>query len=103
MASNSKNNKNKSSSGKKGGSAKSSAKGKAKSDNKSTVKGGKTSILAFGSSMSKRFAKSNAIKRSQKRKCNSNQSSHNSFVKTKNHTNSIREVKKKRFDELYVL
>ena len=99
MASNSKNNKNKSSSGKKGGSAKSSAKGKAKSDNKSTVKGGKTSILAFGSSMSKRFAKSNAIKRSQKRKCNSNQSSHNSFVKTKNHTNSIREVKKKRFDD----
>ena len=99
MASNSKNNKNKSSSGKKGGSAKSSAKGKAKSDNKSTVKGGKTSILAFGSSMSKRFAKSNAITRSQKRKCNSNQSSHNSFVKTKNHTNSIREVKKKRFDD----
>lgn len=99
MASNSKNNKNKSSSGKKGGSAKSSAKGKAKSDNKSTVKGGKTSILAFGSSMSKRFAKSNAIKRSQKRKCNSNQSSHNSFVKTKNHTNSIREGKKKRFDD----
>ena len=99
MASNSKNNKNKSSSGKNGGSAKSSAKGKAKSDNKSTVKGGKTSILAFGSSMSKRFAKSNAIKRSQKRKCNSNQSSHNSFVKTKNHTNSIREVKKKRFDD----
>ena len=99
MASNSKNNKNKSSSGKKGGSAKSSAKGKAKSDNKSTVKGGKTSILTFGSSMSKRFAKSNAIKRSQKRKCNSNQSSHNSFVKTKNHTNSIREVKKKRFDD----
>lgn len=99
MASNSKNNKNKSSSGKKGGSAKSSAKGKAKSDNKSTVKGGKTSILAFGSSMSKRFAKSNAIKRSQKRKCNSNQSSHNSFGKTKIHTNSIREVKKKRFDD----
>ena len=99
MASNSKNNKNKSSSGKNGGSAKSSAKGKAKSDNKSTVKGGKTSILAFGSSMSKRFAKSNAITRSQKRKCNSNQSSHNSFVKTKNHTNSIREVKKKRFDD----
>ena len=99
MASNSKNNKNKSSSGKKGGSAKSSAKGKAKSDNKSTVKGGKTSILTFGSSMSKRFAKSNAIKRSQKRKCNSNQSSHNSFVKTKNHTNSIREGKKKRFDD----
>lgn len=99
MASNSKNNKNKSSSGKKGGSAKSSAKGKAKSDNKSTVKGGKTSILAFGSSMSKRFAKSNAITRSQKRKCNSNQSSHNSFVKTKNHTNSIREVRKKRFDD----
>ena len=99
MASNSKNNKNKSSSGKKGGSAKSSAKGKAKSDNKSTVKGGKTSILTFGSSMSKRFAKSNAIKRSQKRKCNSNQSSHNSFGKTKIHTNSIREVKKKRFDD----
>ena len=99
MASNSKNNKNKSSSGKNGGSAKSSAKGKAKSDNKSTVKGGKTSILAFGSSMSKRFAKSNAIKRSQKRKCNSNQSSHNFFVKTKNHTNSIREGKKKRFDD----
>lgn len=99
MASNSKNNKNKSSSGKKGGSAKSSAKGKAKSDNKSTVKGGKTSILTFGNSMSKRIAKSNAITRSQKRKCNSNQSSHNSFVKTKNHTNSIRGVKKKRFDD----
>ena len=99
MASNSKNNKNKSSSGKNGGSAKSSAKGKAKSDNKSTVKGGKTSILAFGSSMSKRFAKSNAIKRSQKRKCNSNQSSYNSFGETKIHTKSIRDAKKKRFDD----